>query len=139
MNYLRYILVSLAMIGCAKIPPINPVPDPAPEQYDLLLTVTGISKSQVRFAWEPKSFNWPSQVVKVPVCATVEMYRANGRGGKFDWIRVGGQSIKGLENIHNGYGVWGSVGIPKSGERVTFRWVDIYGRKRSNDAEVIWP
>ena len=75
-------------------------------------------------------------MVKVEVDAVVEMRRADGSGGKFDWIRKGGQASKGLENIHDGYG---GHTVPAAGERVTFRWVSIDGAKRSNDAEATWP
>ena len=137
-----------AWIGRIRPNPPQPIPTPTPTtppvvgdpegNYDLRLLVTGTDKHNVRFAWEPKRFDWPARVVKVPVCATVEMRRADGRGGKFDWIRVGGQAVKGLENIHNGYGVWGSIGVPNHGERVTFRWVSVDGKRRSNDAPAIW-
>jgi hypothetical protein len=39
----------------------------------------------------------------------------------------------------SGDGVWSRVGGPVSGERVTFRWVSVDGKKRSNDAPAIWP
>lgn len=106
---------------------------------DLTLTVTSLTGSMVGFSWEPQAYNWPSKMVGVECDAIVEMRRANGQGGKFDWIRKGGQSRKGLENIYDGYGVWSRVGVPVSGERVTFRWVSVDGRKRSNDAPAIWP
>jgi hypothetical protein len=64
------------------------------------------------------------------------MYRADGSGGKFDWIRAGGQATKGLENVRSGYG---GHTIPAPGERVTFRWVSTDGKRRSNDAEATWP
>ena len=105
-------------------------------EYDLTLTVTGIDSKYVYFDWAPRDYGWPSKVVKVSVNATVHMYRADGSGGKFDWIRTGGQSQKGLENIHHGYG---GHTVPASGERVTFRWVSVDGNRRSNDAEAIWP
>ena len=116
--------------------PTDPTPPPTAHDYDLTLRVTAMSRSQVRFAWEPRAYGWPSKDVGGVVCdAIVEMRRADGSGGKFDWIRKGGQAIKGLENIHCGYG---GHTVPASGERVTFRWVSVDGKRRSNDAEAVW-
>jgi hypothetical protein len=96
----------------------------------LKLTVTGISHSRVSFSWSPAKFGWSSTIV--------ECFRANGKGGKFDWIRSGGQSVKLLENIYGGYGVWKSAGVPKAGEKVTFRWRTPDGSKSSNKAKATW-
>jgi hypothetical protein len=106
---------------------------------DIALTVTSLSASKVGFAWSPASYGWPSKTVKVLVDAEVHMYRADGSGGKFDWIRAGGQETKGLENVHDGYGCWSTVGLPAAGEVVTFQWVSIDGRKKSNRATATWP
>ena len=100
-------------------------------EYDMTLTVTSLTAHQVGFAWTPKAYGWPSKVVKVPVDAEVWM-----NGKKFDWIRTGGQSVKGLENIHSGKY---ARPLPAAGERVTFRWVSVDGKRRSNDAEATWP
>lgn len=56
------------------------------------------------------------------------------RGGKFDWIRTGGQSRKTLENIHAGYN---GLRKPSSGTKVAFAWTD--GKTRSNLAITKWP
>ena len=58
------------------------------------------------------------------------------RGGKFDWIRTGGQSVKTLENIHDGYN---GHSVPASGTRCAFAWTDANGNERSNLAEATWP
>jgi hypothetical protein len=100
-------------------------------QYDMTLTVTSLTAHQVGFAWTPKAYGWPQKLVKVWCDAEVWM-----NGKKFDWIRTGGQSVKGLENIHAGYN---GHTVPAGGERVTFRWVSVDGKKRSNDAEAVWP
>jgi hypothetical protein len=128
-----------ALGGTVGTPAETPTTQPDAGAHDLRLTVTKLTRSTVSFAWEPRPYGWPSKTVKVEVDAVVEMRRADGRGGKFDWIRTGGQSSKGLVNIHDGYGIWGVVGVPVSGERVTFRWVSVDGKKRSNDAEAVWP
>jgi hypothetical protein len=105
-------------------------------QYDMTLTVTSLTAHQVGFAWTPKAYGWPQKLVKVWCDAEVHMYRADGSGGKFDWIRAGGQASKGLENVRNGYN---GHTLPAGGERVTFRWVSVDGKRRSNDAEAVWP
>jgi hypothetical protein len=140
-------------IGCTTLPtvtdliPTNAVPGTAttttttttttqPAQYDMTLRVTSLTEHQVGFDWTPRDYGWPRKMVKVWCDAEVHMHRADGSGGKFDWIREGGQASKGLENIRNGYG---GHTIPAPGERVTFRWVSVDGKKRSNDAEATWP
>ena len=133
--------------GCASMPEqaqewldaLDQTPDPAPaptSQYDLTLTVTKLTRDKVYFSWTPKNYGWPVKTVKVDVDAVVHLYRANGKGGKFDWIRRGGQPMKGLDNVHSGYG---GHTVPASGEPVTFQWVSVDGKKQSNKAEAIWP
>jgi hypothetical protein len=58
------------------------------------------------------------------------------QGGKFDWIRAGGQSLKLLENIHDGYN---GLHAPPSGSPVAFAWTSADGRERSNLAKTVWP
>lgn len=58
------------------------------------------------------------------------------RGGKFDWIRTGGQSLKGTENIAGHYN---GLSIPPSGSAVAFAWTDAKGTQRSNLAKTTWP
>lgn len=57
-------------------------------------------------------------------------------GGKFDWIQQGGQSIKLMENVSEGYN---GLSIPPSGTRVAFAWTSSNGDERSNLAYAIWP
>lgn len=57
-------------------------------------------------------------------------------GGKFDWIRQGGQGTKLMENVREGYN---GLSIPPSGTRVAFAWTDADGRQRSNLAYTTWP
>ena len=58
------------------------------------------------------------------------------QGGKFDWIRRGGQSVKLTENIRHGYN---SLRVPRSGTPVAFAWTSADGRQRSNLAKTTWP
>jgi hypothetical protein len=57
-------------------------------------------------------------------------------GGKFEWIRAGGQSQKLLQNIANGYN---GLSTPPSGARVAFAWTNEQGTERSNLVETRWP
>ncbi len=57
------------------------------------------------------------------------------RGGKFEGIRQGGQSIKLLSNIYSGYN---GHTPPASGTRVAFAWTDKAGKQRSNLAVTTW-
>ena len=78
------------------------------------------------------AYSWPSKIVKVEVDAVCCIFYERGSdivGGKFDWWRKGGQIVKGLENIHNGYN---GHTIPSSGAKVWTCIVSIDGKKRSN-------
>lgn len=57
-------------------------------------------------------------------------------GGKFDWIRSGGQGVKILENVHGGYN---GLQTPASGTAVAFAWTNEDGTERSNLAKTTWP
>lgn len=57
------------------------------------------------------------------------------RGGKFEGIREGGQSIKLLSNIYSGYN---GHTPPAPGTLVAFAWTDKEGRERSNLATTTW-
>ncbi len=57
-------------------------------------------------------------------------------GGKFEWILRGGQAVKEVKNIRNGYN---GLSAPRSGTRVAFAWTSADGRERSNLVETVWP
>lgn len=57
-------------------------------------------------------------------------------GGKFEWIRAGGQSVKQTENIRGGYN---GLSQPASGSRVAFAWTNAQGTERSNLVITTWP
>ena len=57
-------------------------------------------------------------------------------GGKFEWIRTGGQSVKSLENVHDGDN---GHRAPASGTPVAFAWTSENGKTRSNLATTVWP
>jgi hypothetical protein len=56
-------------------------------------------------------------------------------GGKFEWIRAGGQSLKTTDNIRNGYN---GLRIPAPGTPVAFAWTSRDLRQRSNLAKTTW-
>ncbi len=90
-----------------------------------------ISGGQVHFSWD--AWHWGSSM------GLGHFFWWNGttwQGGKFDWIRSPGQSVKGLENIEGGYN---GLHAPPSGTRVAFAWTSEDGDERSNLATTTWP
>jgi len=88
------------------------------------------SRSQVSFSWD--RYPWSGMGIG-------HFFVWNGAGwsgGKFDWIRVGGQGVKLLENVHNGYN---GLSDPPSGTRCAFAWTSSDGKQRSNLAYTTWP
>jgi len=136
-------------------PDPTPAPEPEPDAWSSInwtsgfwpraardpsasLDVTRLTSSKVYFAHSHRP-GWPSKIVKVRVDAIACFFVwRDGRwhGGKFDWIREGGQTVKTLENIHNHYG---GLIVPPSGSRVAFAWVSTDHTRRTNLAEAIWP
>jgi hypothetical protein len=57
-------------------------------------------------------------------------------GGKFEWIRSGGQKSKSLGNVHSGYN---GLSAPASGTPCAFAWTSSDGEQRSNLAKTTWP
>lgn len=60
---------------------------------------------------------------------------SNWEGGMFEWITPGGQSVKTLSNIRNGYN---GLSAPAPGTRVAFAWTNEQGTERSNLAVTTW-
>lgn len=90
-----------------------------------------ISGGQVHFSWD--QYPWGGQA---GLCHFFVWTGSSWKGGKFDWIRAGGQGAKGLENIRGGYG---GLSAPASGSQVAFAWTSADGRERSNLAKTVWP
>ena len=91
-------------------------------------------KLSVRFT----AYSWPVRNGEVALDAIACLfYERDGgvTGGKFDWIRKGGQPVKGLENVMFGY--HGHV-MPAKGAKAWVCWVSVDGKQRSNLAEVAW-
>lgn len=86
--------------------------------------------AKVSFSWD--HYPWSSMGL-----AHFFVWNGSGwSGGKFDWIRTGGQGVKLLENVHNGYN---GLSAPASGTRVAFAWTSGDGKQRSNMVYTTWP
>ena len=98
--------------------------------------IASVAGNHIRFSYP--AYSWPDKVVKVPVDAIACFFvRENDRwvGGKYEWIRKGGQTVKETKNIREGYG---GLSVPANGARVAFAWVSVDGKLRSNIAETVW-
>ena len=105
----------------------------AVEKFELKATISG---DKVNFIFP--AYNWP-QCKTQPECNAIACFFVwNGsqfEGGKFEWIRTGGQAVKELKNIREGYG---GLKVPAAGTRAAFAWVSDKGDLRSNLAETVW-
>ena len=84
------------------------------------------------------AYSWPVKDGPKPVDAIVCLfYVRDGQwvGGKFDWWRRGGQGVKGLENVINGYG---GHSMPSPGTYCREMIVSVDGKRRSNPVVVLW-
>jgi hypothetical protein len=125
------IFLCALLTGCAQLgelidkpeplPPVVVTPD-VPDQPvpNGAYRITHVSAN--RISWTGPDLPWRTggsgDVVK-SANAEGHLYRANGQGGKWDWIRPNTKQ-RDFKNIHSGYGVWSSVGEPANGETVTF-------------------
>jgi len=97
------------------------VPAPTPEPVvDRTATkgfkITSVTRKDIR--WTGPNLKWKlGGIVKGGVGET-HLYRANGKGGKFEHVRKDTR-WRPFQNLHNGYGVWKKIGQPKDGEKVT--------------------
>ncbi len=83
----------------------------------------------VRFAWD--KYPWSGN-------ALGHFFVWDGTqwsGGKFEWITQGGQGMKELKNIRNGYN---GLRAPSKGTRVAFAWTSADGKQRSNLVKDTW-
>ena len=84
----------------------------------------------VRFAWD--DYPWDG-------VAAAHFFTWDGvrwQGGRFASIADGGEDVKELRNIRNGFN---GLRIPPSGTRVAFAWTSANGRERSNMVFTEWP
>jgi hypothetical protein len=88
--------------------------------------------SKVSFSWD--SYPWKGGGNEL---AHFLVWNGNNwEGGKFDWIRDGGQQIKLLNNLRSGYN---NHKVPKAGTPVAFAWTNERGSQRSNMVKLTWP
>lgn len=84
----------------------------------------------VRFAWD--TYPWDRD-------GAAHFFTWDGQrwnGGRFSVLAEGGEDIKDLRNIRNGYN---DLRIPPAGTRVAFAWTSSDGRERSNLVFTRWP
>ena len=104
---------------------------------DGILRSSTVSQSTITYdATIPAA--WPVKLVKVD-CQAIACfgYEENGKIviAKYDWIRKGGQSIKGAENIHKGYN---GLRMPIKGTPCYSMLVSVDGKKRSKLIKTEW-
>jgi hypothetical protein len=105
----------------------------------MTLSSASVSGGKINFSYDFNN-SWPlSDDGGAQAVACMFMKQGDGSwyGGKFDWIRPGGQSTKLTENIDTGYGAFGQQ-RPSAGQEVAFVWVSVDGKHRSNAAFTTW-
>ncbi len=128
--------------GCANLPdvtdmfPTNAVStttttttsttQPAPASA---YRITRVTASEI--FWTGPDLTWPE---KDGCCGEAHLYRASGKGGKFDHVRRTSKQ-RDWKNIHGGYG--GHV-EPDNGERCTLVLVSYDGKRRVVIGEFAW-
>lgn len=102
-----------------------------PNAVEVMTLTASVSANHVHFTWD--TWPWGNSM------GLGHFFWWNGtswQGGKFEWIRAGGQAVKLLENIRNGYN---GLRVPASGTAVAFAWTSANGSERSNLARTTWP
>lgn len=108
-------------------------------QFDSSVRFSGASLDENKAYYDitlPES--WRITTVNVKVQAIVCFgYERDGEIviGKYDWMRVGGQAVKSLENVHHGYN---GLEMPIRGTRCFAMVVSVDGRYRSDLVEMNW-
>ena len=97
------------------------------------ITAASTDGQNLRTSYEKYSF--PSESGTDAIAYFFYEYNGTVMGGKFDWWRTGGQGLKGLENVHAGYG---GHKMPASGTACWTMFGSIDGGQRSNTRVVIW-
>lgn len=104
---------------------------------DMTLSSASVDGSYIHFEYEMNN-SWPTtDGLQAVACMFVKRSDGSWYGGKFDWIREGGQTVKLTENIDNGYGAFSSE-QPAPGQTVAFIWVSVDKKHRSNEAVTTW-
>lgn len=91
--------------------------------------------SRVNFKFDP--YSWPlNDDGGCDAIACMFYIQGDGiTGGKFDWIRKGGQTVKGLENVKGGYQ---GHSMPAHGTDSWFMFVSCDGKQRMNAVKAKW-
>lgn len=104
-----------------------------------ILKSASVKGGRISFSYD--KYSWPESPKEEGCNAVACMFlkQADGSwyGGKFDWIRTGGQSVKDTKNITGGYGVWSTI-QPKAGDEVAFIWCRVDGKGCSNPVFCTW-
>jgi hypothetical protein len=84
--------------------------------------------------WTGPDLDWPE---RNGCCGESHLYRADGRGGKFDHFRRNSKS-RDWKNVHGGYGIFGTIGEPANGERCRLELVSYDGKQRVTVGTFNW-
>jgi hypothetical protein len=141
------IAIIVALTGCTHLPaiidaiPTNAVPvtttttttttttvPPAVSAY----TITRVTADMIY--WSGPDLDWPE---RDGCCGEAHLYRADGRGGKFDHVRRDSKS-RDWKNVHGGYGVFRALGEPADGERCELVLVSYDGKQRVSVGTFAW-
>ena len=137
------------------MPTPSPTPSPMPgddlalagvrwygQNYAVAVRTATITDAQTeghKLMTDYEPYQWPVKVVNEKPCDAIAclFYERDGEvvGGKYDWWRQGGQRVKGLENVHDGYG---GHSMPSKGTPMWTMIVSVDGKLRSNTKRVRW-
>lgn len=139
---------------CKLIPPTpEPTPTPEGENLDIAkvqrwlgdnysdaketvkMSSATIVGDKVRFVFD--HYDWPLNADGGCDAIACMFYVRVGEitGGKFDWIRKGGQTVKGLENVSGGYH---GHSMPAKDTASWFMFVSVDGKQRTNCVKAKW-
>ena len=109
------------------------VTEPDPVEPESEYTITKVWANGIR--WSGPDLTWTPRAPET--CGEVHLYRADGRGGKFDHVRHNTHE-RDWKNIPS-YGCWPSVGEPEKGEQCELWLVKYGGGERVKVGVFAWP
>jgi hypothetical protein len=95
-------------------------------------TITRVTADMIY--WTGPNLDWPE---RDGCCGEAHLYRADGRGGKFDHVRRNSKS-RDWKNVHGGYGIFGTIGEPEDGEQCELVLVSYDGKQRVSVGKFPW-
>lgn len=104
----------------------------APQVMELVARITDDGRF-VNFSWD--QIPWSGSGAQKIRAHFFVWNGSNWEGGMYEWIRAGGQPVKTLDNIRNGYN---GLRAPAPGTRVAFAWTNENASERSNIAVTTW-